>query len=83
MKFCCRVSWHVRLGPNRHRLGSEAGRTLQAEQITLLSGGLESFPVTPLSSKQARKQECTYVDLCTIEAVLVHDPAESHNRRQL
>lgn len=73
-RLCCRVSWHVRRGPNGHRPGSEAARTLQAEQIALLSRGSESF--------QARKQDCTYVDLCTIEAVLVHHPVESHNRRQ-
>lgn len=49
---------------------------LQAEQIRFLSRGLESLPFTSLSSKQARKQGCTHVDLCTVEAILVHHPVE-------
>lgn len=75
IEFCCRVSWHVRRGANGHGPGSEAGRRLQAQPIA---------PVWRIeaSLSSTQKEEGTYVDLGAVEAVLVHHPVESNNRRQ-
>lgn len=56
---------------------------LGAEGIEFLSPGLVFFVcLTSVSSERARgKSACTYIDLRTIEAILVHHPVKLENRK--
>lgn len=51
---------------------------LGAEEITFLSPGL-LVCFTSVSSR--RKVNCTYIDLCAVEAILVHHPVNVRNRK--
>lgn len=56
---------------------------LGAEEITFLSPGLGFLSALLLFhlSRQEEKANCTYIDLCTIEAILVHHPVKLENRK--